>query len=130
VKVERERRRAVRRKKQEVLDALALEREVLTKGGYAPSVREPRNTPRLLRDSVTCLNHAFAERRRPCSECGLIEYVPEASRREAIPCHHIPLDDRGGTIASLEAAGDRPGAESALLGWIDRTLEREAAGAA
>jgi hypothetical protein len=116
--------------KQEVLDCLTLEREILTKGGYDPSVREPRSTPRLLRDSVTCLNHAFVERRRPCSECALIEYVPESSRGEAIPCHHIPLDDRGDTIASLEAAGDRPAAESALVGWIDRTLEQEAAGEA
>jgi len=112
--------------KAEILDALELERDVLTRGGYDASVREPRSQPRFLRDSVTCLNHAFAEKRHPCGECLLMRWVPEERRGEEIPCHHIPLDDQGRTLASLEGS-PKESTETVLLGWIDRTLEREAA---
>lgn len=115
--------------KDEIVECLKLEREVLSKGGYGSSVRDPRNPPRYLRDSVTCLNHAFAEKRRPCSECALIELVPEALRREEIPCHHIPLNERGETIASLDQDHDRASIEAALAVWIDDVLEQEANGA-
>jgi hypothetical protein len=116
-----------RHTKESVIDCLTLEREVLAKGGYGSSVRDPRNSPRYFRDSVTCLNGGLEERRHACSDCILIDYVPEAHRREEIPCHHIPLNASGDTIATLESEGPRDEVAKALLGWLDVVLDSEEA---
>ena len=42
--------------KKEMIGELKFEIEMIEKGGYYPSVREPRHAPEIFRDSVTCLN--------------------------------------------------------------------------
>ena len=116
--------------KKDIIDRLRLEAEVIEKGGYSPSVREPRKDLRLFRDSVSCLNMALEEKLEPCSHCFLMEFVPPEYRNEEEPCHFIPLNDRGDTIASLEAEGKHEQAETELLAWLKKTiaqLEQEAA---
>lgn len=108
----------------DIIDELKLERDVLKNGGYGRSVRSPWKEERLFRDSITCLNLGEEVRRHPCSECMLWEWVPEGHKEEDIPCHHIPLNERGESIASLEDAGDREEAESALLVWLNATIRR------
>jgi len=107
----------------EIIDQLKLERDVLKNGGYGRSVRTPWKPTKLFRDSVTCLNFNEVVKRHPCNECLLWEWVPENHQNEDLPCHYIPLNDRGDSIASLEDAGDREEAEKALLGWLDSILE-------
>jgi hypothetical protein len=53
----------------------------------------------------------------------LWEWVPENRRDEDIPCHFIPLNDRGESIASLEETKDRQETEKALLDWLDSVIE-------
>jgi len=106
----------------EIIDQLRLQRDILRNGGYGRSVRTPWKPTRLFRDSVTCLNFDEAVKRHPCNECLLWEWVPEKHRGEDIPCHFIPLNDRGETIASLEGATDRDEAEKVLLGWLDSVI--------
>ena len=108
----------------EIIDQLKLERDILKDGGYGRSVHTPWKPTRLFRDSVTCLNFDEEVKRHPCKECLLWEWVPEKHRDEDIPCHFIPLNDRGESITSLEGAKDREEAEKALLGWLDSILER------
>ncbi len=108
--------------KQEMIDKLRLEIQVIERGGYHPSVREPRKQPRIFRDSVSCLNHGLEEKREPCDHCYLMEFVPEEYRDEEMPCHHIPLNEVGDTVASLQSNPDRLQAE--LLGWLSRTVAR------
>ena len=108
----------------EIIDQLRLQRDVLRNGGYGRSVRTPWKPTSLFRDSVTCLNFDEVVKRHPCNECLLWEWVPEKHREEDIPCHFIPLNERGESIASLEGATDREEAEKALLGWLDSVLER------
>jgi len=107
----------------EIIDQLKLERDILKNGGYGRSVRTPWKPTKLFRDSVTCLNFDEVVKRHPCNECLLWEWVPENHQNEDLPCHYIPLNDRGDSIASLEDAGDREEAEKALLGWLDSVLE-------
>ncbi len=117
--------------KREMIDQLKLEIEVIQKGGYYPSVREPRQQSRAFRDSVTCLNMGLEEKQHPCTSCFLIEFVPPELRdSEGDLCHKIPLNDRGDTVESLEREGDRDKLQAAILAWLKKTvarLEKEAA---
>jgi len=107
----------------QIIDQLKLQRDILKSGGYGRSVRTPWKPTKLFRDSVTCLNFDEIVKRHPCNECLLWDWVPENHRDEDIPCHFIPLNDRGDSIASLEDAEDREAAENALLSWLDSVLE-------
>ncbi len=110
--------------KKEVIEALKLELDIIANGGYGRSVRTPWRPTTLFRDSVTCLNVGETERRHPCTECFLIEHVPDKDKTQDIPCHYIPLNEKGETIASLEERAEREDAEQALLNWIRATIER------
>lgn len=106
----------------EIIEQLKLERDILRDGGYGRSVRTPWKPTTLFRDSVTCLNFGEAVKKHPCHECLLWEWVPQSNRQEDIPCHFIPLNEQGDTIAALEESGDRDKAEEALKEWLDRTI--------
>ena len=107
----------------EIIDQLKLERDFLKQGGYGRSVRTPQKPTKLFRDSITCPNFGEVTKLQQCNECLLWEWVPENHRDEDLPCHFIPLNDRGDSVASLEDSGDRDGAEKALLGWLDSVVE-------
>jgi len=110
--------------RKELIEKLKLEIEVIEKGGYYPSVRDPRRELRIFRDSVSCLNVGLEEKKYPCTHCFLMEFVPPEYRNAADPCAYIPLNERGDSIASLEAAGDRDRLREALLGWLRSTIAR------
>ncbi len=116
---------------QALLNALKLELKFCELGGYKPSVpgrlpaRASENDPTsmflfdkstgeckersVFQDSPLCLNYGLPVREHPCSECRLIDFVPAEKRGEAVPCHHIPLNGRGDTVATLGGAGRRTG---------------------
>jgi len=106
-----------------IIDQLKLERDILKNGGYGRSVRTPQKPTKIFRDSVTCLNYGETVKRHPCDECLLWEWVPEDRQHEDLPCHFIPLNEQGDSIASLEDSGDREEAEKALLDWLDSVIE-------
>jgi len=106
----------------EIIDQLKLERDILKSGGYGRSVRTPQKPTTLFRDSVTCLNYGEAVKLHSCDQCLLWDWVPEDHQHDQLPCHFIPLNERGDSIASLEDAGDRDEAEKALLGWLDSVI--------
>ncbi len=107
----------------EIIKDLRLQRDILQAGGYGRSVRTPWKEVNLFRDSITCINLGAEVKRHPCHECMLWEWVPEAHQAEDIPCHFIPLNERGESIASLDARGDREEAEKALLDWLNATIQ-------
>ena len=106
----------------DIIEHLKLQRDIVKDGGYGRSVRTPWKEERLFRDSITCLNVTEQVKKHPCNECLLWEWVPDAHKDEDIPCHFIPLDGRGQSIAELEEAGKREEAEQALLVWLDSTI--------
>jgi hypothetical protein len=107
-----------------LLDALKLELKFLERGGYEPSVREPRKELSVFQDSPSCLNYALPAKEHPCSECWLIDFVPAEKRGEAIPCHHIPLNDRGDTLAALGGPADDPEVQATMRAWLRRTIQQ------
>jgi hypothetical protein len=131
---------------QKLLDALQLELEFCERGGYSPlrgrfppraSENEPVavlrlgeskrvmcKEPSVFRDSPSCLNYGLRVSEHPCSECWLIDFVPPDKRGEAVPCHHIPLNERGDTVATLGGPGDVLNLQDALLGWLRGTIQR------
>ena len=122
------------------LEALKLELEFCERGGYETllgrfparaSERDPkircnerqmRKERSVFRDSPSCLNYGLPVREHPCSECWLMSFVPAEKRGEAVPCHHIPLNEEGDTVASLGGPGDAPDVQKAVLDWLRRTI--------
>jgi hypothetical protein len=117
--------------KLEMIKQLKFEIEIIEKGGYYPSVREPRHVPENFRDSVTCLNVGLEEKEHPCSSCFLSEFAPpEVRNSKDDVCHKIPLNDKGNTVESLKAEGDPNKLQASVLAWLKNTvakLEQEAA---
>ncbi len=132
---------------QALLNALKLELEFCELGGYKPSVpgrlparasendpismflfhestRESRNERSVFQDSPSCLNYGLPVGEHPCSECWLIDFVPTEKRGAAVPCHHIPLNERGDTVATLGGPGDAPHVQEAVLDWLRRTIQQ------
>jgi hypothetical protein len=110
--------------KQELIDRLKLEIEVIERGGYYPSVREPRSLPRIFRDSVSCLNMGLEQKVEPCGHCFLMKFVPVEHQNAEEPCRYIPLNEAGETVATLEDAGRPEEAQEALLNWLRGTVTR------
>ncbi len=111
--------------KKEMIRQLKLEIEVIEKGGYYPSVREPRKEPRYFRDSVSCLNLGVEEKQEPCTDCFLIDFVPQEYRNaNGDLCHKIPLNERGDTVESLAREGNPDKLREAVLNWLRNTVGR------
>ena len=108
---------------QEILDTLKFELTFLERGGYEPSVREPRTALSIFQDSPSCPNCAATTKTHACAECFLIGFVPPEKRGEAVPCHHIPLNDRGDTVINLGGPGDGVEVQRALRGWLRKTID-------
>lgn len=108
---------------QELLDILKFELTFLERGGYEHSVREPRKKLSIFQDSPSCPNYAAQTKTHPCAECFLIDFVPPEKRAEAVPCHFIPLNDRGDTVDSLSMSGDEFEVHRAMRGWLRKTID-------
>ena len=108
---------------QEVLDALKFELTFLERGGYEPSVREPRKAFSIFQDSPSCPNYAATTKTHACAECFLIDFVPLEKRGETVPCHQIPLNDRGDTVSSLGGPGNGVEVQRAMRGWLRTTID-------
>jgi hypothetical protein len=117
--------------KKEIIAQLKFEIEMIERGGYHPSVREPRHEPEIFRESVTCLNVGLEEKEQPCASCFLSEFAPPQVRYSTGDiCHQIPLNEKGDTVESLKAEGDPYKLQATVLSWLKKTvakLEQEVA---
>jgi hypothetical protein len=52
------------------------------------------------RTHLSCPNHGDPTRPHACHECLLYDFVPEEYRTDDVPCHHIPLNRHGITVAT------------------------------
>lgn len=111
-------------KRHEIIEKLKLELNILKDGGYGRSVRTPHIQPAYLRDSVTCLNFGRLKDREPCDHCFLMDFVPQENSGLELPCHYIPLNEQGDTLASLDARGETERLEQALAEWLDTTIHQ------
>ena len=115
---------------QDILETLKSELSFLEKGGYGRSVRTPWQPTSVFQDSLTCINYGYPYRAHPCNECLLSNFVPEERQSEQIPCHHIPLDENGETVDSLELKENQQEMEEKVKEWLRariKEIEKERA---
>jgi hypothetical protein len=108
----------------DVLEVLKFELNFLEQGGYGRSVHAPQTPTSIFQDSITCLNFGENNRPHPCSECMLIDFVPDAYRNENVPCHHIPLTPAGETVAAMESRDNQAKLEAAAIAWLRALIAR------
>ena len=108
----------------DILDVLKFELDFLEQGGYGRSVRTPWKPTSLFQDSPTCINFNHQGPHEDCSECLLSKFVPSGFEEEDVPCHHIPLNEHGQTIHSMDRQQHREETEDALRSWLRATIAR------
>ena len=106
----------------DILEVLKAELDFVDKGGYACSVRAPWRPASIFRDSPTCINFCDPNKTRPCSECLLLEFVPPEYQSGDVPCHRIPLNRYGQSVADL--TDDQIDQEEALRKWLCSAITR------
>src|ERR1700687_5944919 len=107
-----------------LLEVLNAELEFLEKGGYRHTARAPWRPQFIFQDSPTCLNFDSTRPSRSCSDCILMQLVPEDSRSKKIPCRYIPLTEQGETIDSFYHTGTPEELEAAVRQGLRTTIQR------
>jgi len=107
-----------------VLNALRAELAFIQSGEYRHPSHAAWRPQFVFEDSPTCLNHNSAAARKPCSECVLASFFPPSAGTQRVPCRFIPLSQSGETIDSLYRTGTRDELESALIQWLNTTIQR------
>ncbi len=110
------------------LDVLKAELEFLEDAGYYHTARAAWRPKFMFQDSPTCLNFDRAQLAKPCSDCVLMQFIPEDLRDKRFPCRYIPLNESGETIDSFYRTGTQEEQETAVAHWLRTTiaqLERE-----
>jgi len=101
-----------------LLTLLKAELAFVEGGGYSNGPRFPWRPSFIFEDSPTCLNYPKKGELRPCSECQLMEFVPEENKKLAFPCRHIPLKSTGESVAHYYECGTEAEMEEALKSWL------------
>ena len=105
-----------------LLDMLRAELAFVEKGGYRNRPRFPWRPSFVFEDSPTCLNFDTKQERRPCTECLLMQFVPEDRKELAFPCRHIPLNPDGDSVAHFYEYGTEDELEAALKTWLKNKI--------
>jgi hypothetical protein len=111
-------------RRRDLIRTLKKELKFFEQQGYGQTFRSLWRPTLLFRDSLTCLNFRRSDRLLPCSKCQLIQFVPEQKRDLFMPCHHIPLDGAGRTIAQLYQSGTQQDLDAAFRAWLYSTIEK------
>ena len=112
--------------KAHLIRLLEAELDLIEAGGYAPPAGRPGEERPIFDRSLVCINHwEVSGHEADCHDnCILLDAVPEAHRQERLPCHHIPLNDAGETVQSIESAEGRERAQEEVKRWLRTTIER------
>jgi len=105
-------------KPEKTVSLLKKELAFLDEGGYRN--QNGWRAPLYFEDSEICPRTAYS---RCSSECVLMAFVPEASRFDAPPCRHIPLNPAGETLKKLYQTGTIEETEAAVRKWLRSTID-------
>ena len=106
----------------ELLTALEGQLAFFESGGYGPTYRSSWRPTLVIRDSPLCL-HATFTAARPCRECVLFSMIPEEKRNSLIPCHHIPLNAAGETIATMYENACQERLDETFHDWLRAKIQ-------
>jgi hypothetical protein len=115
---------AMARDDRDILEVLKFELSFLEQGGYGRSVRTPWKPTSIFQDSISCLNFGDPQRTHPCSECLLMDFVPPEERTTEVPCHHIPLNQSGETVDSVNRYDNQQELEDKVREWLKAMIAR------
>jgi len=107
-----------------LLEVLRAELKFIEKGGYRHSARAPWRPHFMFQDSPTCLKFDPTQPRKPCSDCVLMQLVPENEQSRKVPCRYIPLSKNGETVDSFYRTGTQEQLEAAVVEWLKTTIDR------
>lgn len=112
--------------KAELIRLLEAELDFIEGGGYEPSAGKPQEEKPMFKGSLACINHWLVEGHdSEChDDCVLLPWVPNQHRNADLPCHLIPLNPKGETVKSIEAAGERDRLEEEVKRWLRATIEK------
>lgn len=110
--------------KRDLLSVLKAELEFVEKGGYRNTAQAAWRPQFIFQDSPTCLNFDPAQPPKPCSDCVLMQLVPEDQRRRKVACRYIPLNEQGETIDSFYRSGTREELDRTFGNWLRSTIQR------
>jgi hypothetical protein len=108
----------------DILDILKFELGFLEDGGYGRSPHAPWRAPAIFEDSPICPNFCDPARSHPCQSCLLEQFVPDAQKKESIPCRFIQLTPDGVTVEDLYRTGSQVEMEEALAKWLREQIAR------
>ena len=111
-----------------LVDVLRAELEFLKEGGYRQASGSSWRPQFVFEDSPTCLNQNRNADRRPCTECVLMQLVPEDRREDNVPCRHIRLSETGETLDELYRTANHDEMEATVARWLTakiRELEQQ-----
>jgi len=107
--------------KRDVLEVLRYELNLIEQSGYGSWYSTPWGPASIFQDSLTCPNHGDPTRPHACHECLLYDFIPEKYRTEDVPCHHIPLNKHGDTVAAPQSEEEL---RENVRHWLKRTIGR------
>jgi hypothetical protein len=108
--------------KKDVLSTLQAELAFVELGGYRTPEKAAWRPQFIFEDSPTCVNFRNLGERHPCSQCALIDFVPNGLKQERFPCRHIPLDESGHTLDSLYRTATEEEAHAIVASWLKKTI--------
>ncbi|HWQ56673.1 MAG TPA: hypothetical protein VN442_23505 [Bryobacteraceae bacterium] len=114
-------------KREDLIRLLEAELDLIEGGGYERAAGEPGQDDKpIFYHGIACINHWLVPGHKPeChDDCILLDAVPEQHRTEGLPCHFIPLNDAGDTVASLEPLRDRERLEEEVKNWLRTSIRR------
>lgn len=108
----------------DLLTVLKDELAFVEKGGYRNTAHAAWRPQFIFQDSPACLNFDPTQQPKPCSDCILMQLVPEAERHNKIACRYISLNEQGETIDWFYRFGTRDDLETNLRKWLRATIKR------
>jgi hypothetical protein len=108
-----------------LFQALRTELTFFEAGGYGKPFRNGWRPSLLLRDSPVCLNFNATGRQASCDPCPFFSLTPAADRHAILPCHHIPLDAQGNTIAGMYRKGTQKELDERYHDWLTALTRKD-----
>jgi hypothetical protein len=101
-----------------LLQLLATELRFFDAGRYGRTNGGQWRPTLLLRDSPACINYNETGRQNPCRECPLFPLVASDKKDRLVPCHYIPLNEGGVTIADVYKQGSQTSLDRLYRNWL------------
>jgi hypothetical protein len=108
----------------QLLQLLRTELRFFDAEGYGRAFRGQWRPTLLLRDSPACINYHDTGRQNPCTGCPLFALVVPDKKNSVVPCHYIPLNKGGVTIADLYKQGSQPSLDRLYRNWLQDTTQK------